>query len=140
MERLLGDRGDHTTGTRGAFAAAEAPVVSHETARRQENPTTTLVSPTPHLPNPPQIFAPDSGIKLQPHQRINHFPNHVELTRKDLLVKNWRRYRKAREQNEAKQPHARTAQTDFAPSSPHLTAAPTQPRSDGVSLTPLRTP
>ena len=25
---------------------------------------------------------------------INHFPNHYELTRKDLLVKNIKRYRK----------------------------------------------
>jgi len=25
---------------------------------------------------------------------INHFPNHVELTRKDLMVKNIKRYRK----------------------------------------------
>ncbi|CAK0893765.1 unnamed protein product, partial [Prorocentrum cordatum] len=27
-------------------------------------------------------------IHLQPHQRVNHFRNHYELTRKDLLVKN----------------------------------------------------
>jgi len=31
---------------------------------------------------------------LLPHQRINHFPNHHELTRKDLLAKNLKRQRK----------------------------------------------
>ncbi|CEM22877.1 unnamed protein product [Vitrella brassicaformis CCMP3155] len=30
-------------------------------------------------------------IHLQPHQRVNHFRNHYELTRKDLLVKNMKR-------------------------------------------------
>ena len=40
------------------------------------------------------LFAPDSGIKLGDHQILNHFPNHTELTRKDLLVKNVKRYRK----------------------------------------------
>ena len=32
---------------------------------------------------------------------INHFPNHYELTRKDLMVKNLKRYRKelAKENN-----------------------------------------
>ena len=27
-------------------------------------------------------------------QIINHFPNHYELTRKDLMVKNFKRYKK----------------------------------------------
>jgi len=30
---------------------------------------------------------------------INHFPNHYELTRKDLLVKNIKRYRKELERD-----------------------------------------
>jgi len=30
-------------------------------------------------------------IHLQPHQRVNHFRNHYELTRKDLMVKNIKR-------------------------------------------------
>lgn len=30
-------------------------------------------------------------IHLQPHQKVNHFRNHYELTRKDLLVKNIKR-------------------------------------------------
>ncbi|GFR46693.1 hypothetical protein Agub_g8312, partial [Astrephomene gubernaculifera] len=34
----------------------------------------------------------DNLTRLQPHQRVNHFPNHYELTRKDLLVKNIKRY------------------------------------------------
>lgn len=31
---------------------------------------------------------------LQPHQKINHFRNHFELTRKDLMVKNLKRHKK----------------------------------------------
>jgi len=31
---------------------------------------------------------------LQPHQKINHYRNHYELTRKDLMVKNLKRYKK----------------------------------------------
>lgn len=44
-------------------------------------------------------------IHLDPHQRINHFRNHYELTRKDLLVKNMKRmirfYEKAGDKVEA---------------------------------------
>lgn len=44
----------------------------------------------------PQIRSPTlySGIRLNDHQVINHFPNHYELTRKDLMVKNLKRYKK----------------------------------------------
>ena len=31
------------------------------------------------------------GLRLQDYQRVNHFRNHYELTRKDLLVKNLKR-------------------------------------------------
>ena len=31
---------------------------------------------------------------LQPNQRVNHYRNHFELTRKDLMVKNLKRYKK----------------------------------------------
>ena len=37
-------------------------------------------------------FHPDSGFRLSDLQLINHFPNHYELTRKDLMVKNMKRY------------------------------------------------
>lgn len=40
------------------------------------------------------VFSVDSGYRLQDDQIINHFPNHMELTRKDLMVKNIKRYRK----------------------------------------------
>ena len=40
------------------------------------------------------IFGIDSGIRLNDNQLVNHFPNHYELTRKDLMVKNVKRYRK----------------------------------------------
>jgi len=33
-------------------------------------------------------------MHLEDHQRINHFRNHYELTRKDLLVKNLKRMKK----------------------------------------------
>jgi tubulin polyglutamylase TTLL1 len=39
-------------------------------------------------------FNPDSGQRLGDDQVISHFPNHAELTRKDLMVKNIKRYRK----------------------------------------------
>ena len=29
-----------------------------------------------------QIFSPENTVRLEPHQVINHFPNHYELTRK----------------------------------------------------------
>ena len=41
-----------------------------------------------------QIFNPETGHRLGETQLLNHFPNHFELTRKDLLVKNIKRYRK----------------------------------------------
>lgn len=41
-----------------------------------------------------QIFNPDTGYRLTDMQLINHYPNHFELTRKDLMVKNMKRYLK----------------------------------------------
>lgn len=41
-----------------------------------------------------KIFNPDTGQRLGDLQLINHFPNHEELTKKDLMVKNIKRYRK----------------------------------------------
>eukprot|EP00050_Salpingoeca_kvevrii_P007748 m.298326 g.298326 ORF g.298326 m.298326 type:complete len:403 (+) comp13833_c0_seq1:294-1502(+) len=41
-----------------------------------------------------RIFNPDSGFRLNDNQLLNHFPNHYELTRKDLMVKNIKRYRR----------------------------------------------
>ena len=41
-----------------------------------------------------QVFSSDSHVRLGDHQLINHFPNHYEITRKDLMVKNMKRYRK----------------------------------------------
>lgn len=39
------------------------------------------------------IFNPRYRIRLKNHQIINHFPNHYELTRKDLLIKNIKRFK-----------------------------------------------
>ncbi len=44
--------------------------------------------------NVKQIFNPENGYRLNDQQIINHFPNHYELTRKDLMVKNIKRYKK----------------------------------------------
>ncbi|KAK9814201.1 hypothetical protein WJX72_002184 [[Myrmecia] bisecta] len=41
-----------------------------------------------------QIFSPETAVRLEPYQIINHFPNHYEITRKDLMVKNVKRYLK----------------------------------------------
>ncbi|XP_046671709.1 polyglutamylase complex subunit TTLL1 [Homalodisca vitripennis] len=43
------------------------------------------------------LFSVDSGYRMNENQMINHFPNHYELSRKDLLVKNIKRYRKEME-------------------------------------------
>ncbi|XP_067937487.1 polyglutamylase complex subunit TTLL1-like [Watersipora subatra] len=40
------------------------------------------------------VFSVDNGYRLGDEQVINHFPNHYELTRKDLMVKNIKRYRR----------------------------------------------
>lgn len=47
---------------------------------------------------------------------INHFPNHYELSRKDLLVKNLKRYK--REQDKEREPNKETRSQfalDFLP-------------------------
>ena len=41
-----------------------------------------------------QVFSPENGFRMSERQKINHFPNHYELTRKDLMVKNIKRYQK----------------------------------------------
>ncbi|SPR00211.1 unnamed protein product (mitochondrion) [Plasmodiophora brassicae] len=48
-----------------------------------------------------QIFNPETGYRLADDQIINHFPNHFELTRKDLMVKNIKRYRKDLEKEDS---------------------------------------
>lgn len=40
------------------------------------------------------IFSVENGYRLVDDQVISHYPNHYELTRKDLMVKNIKRYRK----------------------------------------------
>ncbi|KAL9647289.1 hypothetical protein ABK040_011656 [Willaertia magna] len=50
--------------------------------------------------NVKQIFNPETGYRLSDAQVINHFPNHYELTRKDLMVKNIKRYKKEMEKLE----------------------------------------
>lgn len=70
------------------------------------------------------IFSVDSGYRMHDYQLINHFPNHYELSRKDLLVKNIKRYRKdlerdgnyLAEKTESAQPGgARYIHLDFIP-------------------------
>jgi tubulin polyglutamylase TTLL1 len=40
------------------------------------------------------LFHPDAGTRLHDAQIVNHFPNHYELTRKDLMAKNVKRFLK----------------------------------------------
>eukprot|EP00656_Telonema_subtile_P005203 TRINITY_DN12361_c0_g1_i3.p1 TRINITY_DN12361_c0_g1~~TRINITY_DN12361_c0_g1_i3.p1 ORF type:complete len:381 (-),score=64.92 TRINITY_DN12361_c0_g1_i3:213-1355(-) len=44
--------------------------------------------------NAKALFSPDCPSRLGDHQVVNHFPNHQELTRKDLMVKNLKRFKK----------------------------------------------
>ena len=55
----------------------------------------------PSQGNVKQWFNPESGQRLGDEQIINHFPNHGELTRKDMMVKNIKRYRKDLEKDYA---------------------------------------
>ena len=48
--------------------------------------------------------------RLRENQRVNHFPNHVELTRKDLLAKNVKRAKR-----QAEKDGADPAEFDFIP-------------------------
>ena len=41
-----------------------------------------------------QIFSGKSYVKLTDYQILNHFPNFYELTRKDLMAKNIKKYKK----------------------------------------------
>eukprot|EP01062_Namystynia_karyoxenos_P076064 TRINITY_DN7414_c0_g1_i1.p1 TRINITY_DN7414_c0_g1~~TRINITY_DN7414_c0_g1_i1.p1 ORF type:complete len:409 (+),score=149.74 TRINITY_DN7414_c0_g1_i1:140-1366(+) len=41
-----------------------------------------------------QLFSPETAVRLNDQQICNHFPNDGELTRKDSMVKNIKRYRK----------------------------------------------
>ncbi|CAH8561767.1 unnamed protein product [Schistosoma turkestanicum] len=45
------------------------------------------------------IFNNDTSYRLSDNQIINHFPNHFELTRKDLMVRNIKRYRRELEKD-----------------------------------------
>eukprot|EP00755_Sulcionema_specki_P008474 Sspe_Gene.41051::Locus_19845_Transcript_1_1_Confidence_1.000_Length_2310::g.41051::m.41051/K16599/TTLL1; tubulin polyglutamylase TTLL1 len=48
-----------------------------------------------------QLFSPDYPLRLTDTQIVNHFPNHFELTRKDCMVKNVKRYKKDNDKNPA---------------------------------------
>jgi len=52
------------------------------------------------------------GMRMDEHQRVNHFRNHFELTRKDLLVKNIKRMRKQLEKMDR---HAEAERYTFLP-------------------------
>ncbi|OQR90239.1 tubulin-tyrosine ligase family [Achlya hypogyna] len=56
------------------------------------------------------MFNPENGVRLTDGQYVNHFPNHYELTRKDLMVKNIKRYKK-----EAEKDPASAEKLDFIP-------------------------
>ncbi|CAM9712632.1 unnamed protein product [Ectocarpus sp. 12 AP-2014] len=51
-----------------------------------------------------QLFNPETGFRLGDDQLVNHFPNHYELTRKDLMVKNVKRYLKEQAKDDRNPP------------------------------------
>ena len=77
--------------------------------------------------NVSRIFGLDShSTRLNDNQVINHFPNHNELTRKDLMVKNIKRYRKDLEKIDSplaiKEDNGNFKYLDFIPSTYMLPA------------------
>ncbi|KAI8910327.1 putative tubulin polyglutamylase TTLL1 [Gorgonomyces haynaldii] len=61
------------------------------------------------------IFSPESGYRLSENQIINHFPNNLELTKKDLMVKNIKRYRKELEKDKTRLIGSKYQYLDFLP-------------------------
>lgn len=67
------------------------------------------------------MFNPECGVRLVDGQYVNHFPNHYELTRKDLLVKNIKRYKK--EASNGTSAGSATAPSSSAPASANAGSA-----------------
>ncbi|CAL1301071.1 unnamed protein product [Larinioides sclopetarius] len=65
------------------------------------------------------IFSVETGYRLSDNQIINHFPNHYELTRKDLMVRNIKRYRRELERENSplseKDENGKYVHLDFIP-------------------------
>ncbi|XP_063712833.1 polyglutamylase complex subunit TTLL1-like isoform X1 [Symsagittifera roscoffensis] len=65
------------------------------------------------------VFSVENGHRLADDQIICHYPNHFELTRKDLVVKNIKRYRKDLEKEGSplaeKDEHGHYIHLDFIP-------------------------
>ncbi|CAI5636163.1 unnamed protein product [Oreochromis niloticus] len=65
------------------------------------------------------VFSVDTGYRLSDDQMVNHFPNHYELTRKDLMIKNIKRYRKELEKESSplaeKDENGKYIYLDFVP-------------------------
>ncbi|KAM9468376.1 polyglutamylase complex subunit TTLL1 isoform 1-T1 [Clarias gariepinus] len=65
------------------------------------------------------VFSVDTGYRLSDEQMVNHFPNHYELTRKDLMIKNIKRYRKELERESSplaeKDENGKYLYLDFVP-------------------------
>eukprot|EP01061_Rhynchopus_euleeides_P038646 TRINITY_DN66298_c0_g1_i1.p1 TRINITY_DN66298_c0_g1~~TRINITY_DN66298_c0_g1_i1.p1 ORF type:complete len:399 (+),score=139.22 TRINITY_DN66298_c0_g1_i1:167-1363(+) len=61
------------------------------------------------------LFSPEGGMRLTDAQIVNHFPNHHELTRKDCMVKNVKRYRKDHEKNSMIYSPTGETVSDFVP-------------------------
>lgn len=61
------------------------------------------------------IFSSESNIRLNDMQIINHYPNHYELTRKDLMVKNIKRYIKDLQRDNNSQQFQGLVASDIVP-------------------------
>eukprot|EP00112_Aurelia_sp_Birch-Aquarium-sp1_P004304 Seg1486.1 transcript_id=Seg1486.1/GoldUCD/mRNA.D3Y31 product="putative tubulin polyglutamylase TTLL1" protein_id=Seg1486.1/GoldUCD/D3Y31 len=66
-----------------------------------------------------QLFNVESGYRMTDDQITNHFPNHYELTRKDMMLKNVKRYRKELEKEGSpfaeKDENGKYVHLDFVP-------------------------
>lgn len=73
------------------------------------------------VPNARLVFNVEMRYRLQRDQVINHFPNHQELTRKDLMMKNVKRFRrdleKARDPLAVRDDVGNSVHLDFLPTS-----------------------
>ena len=61
------------------------------------------------------IMSPESGYRLNDTQIINHFPNNIELTKKDLMLKNIKRYRRELERDKERLSTLQYQYIDFLP-------------------------
>ncbi|RLN93573.1 hypothetical protein BBJ28_00021564 [Nothophytophthora sp. Chile5] len=86
------------------------------------------------------MFNPENGTRLVDGQYVNHFPNHYELTRKDLLVKNIKRYKKEAAATLAASASITAVSTSTSGTNPNGTQASTMPSGSSGALGAVLSP